>query len=104
VLAGAVNPPAAEVPLAILPSEDAFELAFAVDELSEEDLLTVIASAVDAPDVAGRLAFIVHHAADESTAAFLDFVPTTGQEATLAKVDGPGHRGGNHSIAGVVDE
>lgn len=40
-LAGAVNPPAAEVPIAILPSEDAFELAFEVDELPEEDLRIV---------------------------------------------------------------
>jgi hypothetical protein len=41
VLARAVKPSAAEVPISILPSEDAFELAFEVDELPEEDLRIV---------------------------------------------------------------
>ncbi len=104
VLAGAVKPSAAEVAFAILPAEDAFELTFEVDELPKEDLLTVLTPAVDTPDMTNRLSFVAHHAADESTAAFFNFVPTTGQEAALTNVDWPSHCSSHHSIAGVLDE
>lgn len=104
MLTGAMHAPASEVALAILALEDALERTFEVDELAEEDLLTVLAATIDASDVAYWLTVVVHDSAEQTASPLFDLLPPAAQEASLANVERTGHGSCHHAVAGIVDQ
>lgn len=99
VVSAASEPATGEVTVAVLASEDAFELAGAVDVLAEEDALTVSSDAVETAEVANAFAIRVRNAGAKGAKAATHLQPLAAHEAMVAGVDRASASDDNNAVA-----